>query len=297
MFPEGSAQQGSGIMKFPNDLGNFFKCRAAVLVSTYNRPRALDLVLQGLKNQSCAPSQVIVADDGSTEETRRVIEQWRSQGLPLEHCWQEDRGYRKTRVMNEALTKVRAELCIFLDGDCIPFSNFVENHWRMAEPGRISAGPRILASQKFTQQLELEADIELPSGWSSWISRRLKGDVNRINQMLYIPDGSWRNMQPRNWKLVRGCNFSAPLKDVLAVDGFEESLKGWGPDDSDLAVRLINYGSRVKNLRFAAPVLHLWHKPEDRSGITRNHGYLKSAIEEKRVRAIAGISSRIGQED
>jgi hypothetical protein len=100
-------------------------------------------------------------------------------------------------------------------------------------------------------------------------------------------------MQPRNWKLVRGCNFSAPLEDVLAVDGFEESLEGWGPDDSDLAVRLINHGLRVKNLRFAAPVLHLWHREESRQNLTRNREFLKGAIKEKRVRAIAGISSKM----
>lgn len=269
-------------------------CRsgAAVLVSTYNRPKALNLVLRGLADQSIAPSQIIVADDGSSSDTKQVIDDWNLQGLPVEHCWHEDQGYRKTKVMNEALTRVRAELCIFLDGDCIPLCNFVANHLRMAEPRTISAGPRILASEEFTRQLELVGDINGLRHWSFWVARRLNGDVNRISQIISVPDGPWRRMQPLNWKLVRGCNFSAPLRDVLAVDGFEESLEGWGPDDSDLAVRLINYGLRVKNLRFSAPVLHLWHKEESRQQLTRNREYLRDAIERKRVRAIAGISSR-----
>ena len=266
---------------------------AAVLVSTYNRPKALNLVLGGLANQFLAPTQVIIADDGSSQTTKEVIDYWRSQGLPLEHCWHEDRGYRKTKIMNEALRKVHAELCIFLDGDCIPLPSFVSNHLEMAEPKSISAGPRILASKRFTQQLELRGDINRLVHWSFWIARRLKGDVNRINQLFYIPDGPWRRMQPRNWGLVRGCNFSAPLIDVLAVDGFEEKLEGWGPDDSDLAVRLINYGLRVKNLRFAAPVLHLWHEEESRLNLACNREYLRSAIEERRVQALAGISARI----
>ena len=280
-------------MKLLGDSAPRYKNNAAVLVSTYNRPKALNLVLSGLASQSLSPAQVIVADDGSTSDTKRIIDYWKSQGLPVEHCWHEDRGYRKTKIMNEGLTRVRAELCIFLDGDCIPLSNFVAHHLRMAEPKSVSAGPRILASERLTQQLEIGGDIDALSHWSFWITNRLKRDVNRINQMLYVPDGPWRRMQPRNWKLVRGCNFSVPLEDVLAVDGFEESLEGWGPDDSDLAVRLINCGSHVKNLRFAAPVLHLWHREESRQNLTRNREFLRGAIEEKRVRAIAGISSKI----
>jgi hypothetical protein len=99
-------------------------------------------------------------------------------------------------------------------------------------------------------------------------------------------------MQSKNWRLVRGCNFAVRLEDVLAVDGFEESLEGWGPDDSELTVRLLNNGLLVKNLRFAVPVLHLWHKEESRQNITRNRGYLQEAIETKKIHAAVGISSR-----
>ena len=265
---------------------------ASVLLSTYNRPKALNLVLKGLASQTLLPAQIIIADDGSTNDTKRIIDHWKSQGLPVEHCWHEDRGYRKTKIMNEGLTRVRAELCIFLDGDCIPLPNFVSHHLRMAEPKSISAGPRILASEQLTQQLEIDGNINQLAHWSFWLKHRLRGDVNRVNQIFYIPDGPWRKMQPDVWELVRGCNFSAPLEDSLAVDGFEESLEGWGPDDSDLAVRLINYGLHVKNLRFAAPVLHLWHREESRQNLTRNREFLRSAIEEKRVRAIRGISSK-----
>jgi glycosyltransferase involved in cell wall biosynthesis len=265
---------------------------AVVLVSTYNRPRALTLVLGGLARQSIAPTQIIIADDGSTEETRRVVNAWIHRGLPIEHCWQEDRGYRKTKVMNDALTRARPGLCIFLDGDCVPFPDFVSNHLSMAEPKHISAGSRVLASERFTNQLEAEGNIGQLDSWRTWISRRLKGDVNRINQLVYLPDGPWRKMQSKNWRLVRGCNFAVRLEDVLAVDGFEESLEGWGPDDSELTVRLLNNGLLVKNLRFAVPVLHLWHKEESRQNITRHRGYLQEAIETKKIHAAVGISSR-----
>jgi hypothetical protein len=77
---------------------------------------------------------------------------------------------------------------------------------------------------------------------------------------------------------------------LWAVDGFEECLEGWGYDDSELAVRLLNAGAEVKTLRFASPVLHLWHKEELRDRLSANGLHLNAAIIEKRTKAIKGLS-------
>ena len=265
---------------------------AAVVISTYNRPKALDLVLKGLSEQVRRANQIVIGDDGSGSETRDVIERCLQSGLPIEHCWHEDQGYRKTVIMNQAFSRVRQDLTIFLDGDCIPSRNFVADHLRLWEPGVILAGPRILASETFTKKLEDRS--ERRSNWQAMttaIPLKLSGAINRLAPLLRLPNGAWRLAKPAKWELVRGCNFSVGTKDVWACDGFEESLYGWGPDDSDLAVRLINLGVKVKTGRFACPVLHLWHKEESRHGLEKNRTYLQSAISERRIRAVTGLSS------
>lgn len=256
-----------------------------VVISTYNRPHSLALVLQGLLAQSRPADAIHIADDGSVDDTRELLERHASR-LPLRHFWHEDKGYRKTIIMNQALAAVETPYVIFLDGDCIPLKHFVSDHLELAAPRAILAGPRILASAGLTHQLEVLGSIEqLERRWF-WMTQRLSGGVNRLAPLLRLPEGRWRDRSPNCWELVRGCNFSLQTNFAKAVGGFEESLYGWGPDDSDIAVRLMNHGLTIKNGRFAAPVLHLWHREEDRGNLERNRCFLESALREKRTQAV-----------
>ena len=126
----------------------------AVVISTYNRPHALNLVLQSLAEQSVPADQIIVGDDGSTRETADLIKGWNQRGLTVEHVWHADQGYRKTIAMNEAICRVRYSTTLFIDGDCIAHPNLVAHHKAYSEPGAILAGARILASKNFTEELE-----------------------------------------------------------------------------------------------------------------------------------------------
>lgn len=263
----------------------------AVVISTYNRPKALNLVLSALSAQLKAADEILIADDGSDNRTKTVIDSWKTKGLPITHCWHDDQGYRKTIVMNQALRMVRSDYVIFLDGDCIPRNTFVADHLVLSEPGYILAGGRVLTTKKFTEILESH-DISPPiHNFFYWLRQRLSGGVHRLLPFLRLPDGLWRKAKPKKWQLVRGCNFSVDMDSVRAVDGFEESLYGWGPDDSDIAVRLINHGLKVKTARFSAQVLHLWHREEDRGNLARNREYLRDAMQSGRVRAVVGLSS------
>jgi glycosyltransferase involved in cell wall biosynthesis len=262
----------------------------AVIISTYNRPQALDLVLEGFSRQRLRPRQILVGDDGSGDATREVLAAWQGRGLPVEHCWHDDRGYRKSVIMNQTLRRVTEPVCLFTDGDCVPLPGFVADHVNFFEAGHVLAGPRILAGPRLTDALERRTESCFDRGWTWWLQQRAAGQINRLLPLIRLPDGSWRKKKPHKWELVRGCNFSVATDHVWRAGGFEENLYGWGPDDSDLAVRMINAGVRVKSLRCAAPVLHLWHKEESRVTLEQNRSYLASALAEKRTRAVAGFS-------
>ncbi|MDP9348746.1 MAG: glycosyltransferase, partial [Gemmatimonadota bacterium] len=115
--------------------------RASVVLTTYNQPRQLELVLRGYAVQTRRDFQVVVADDGSGEETREVLERLRREtGLDLLHVWHEDRGFRKCTILNRAILAASGDYLVFSDGDCIPRRDFVEAHLRLAEPGRFLSG-------------------------------------------------------------------------------------------------------------------------------------------------------------
>ena len=125
----------------------------SLVVTTYNRPDALRAVLDGLGAQSDRDFEVRVADDGSRDDTRAVIAAYAASApVPLEHLWQEDRGFRAGAARNRAAAGARGEYLVFIDGDCIPRPDFIARHRALAEPGWMVAGNRILLSEDFTRR-------------------------------------------------------------------------------------------------------------------------------------------------
>lgn len=266
--------------------------RISVIVPTYNRPQALDKVLASLAAQKVAPYEIIVADDGSGPATAAVVASWQERiGCPLRHVWQEDEGFRLARSRNQAALAATGDYLVFLDGDCLAFPDFVSRHAASAEPERFVAGSRILIGAKLTQAVE--SGLTQPLGWglARWVVARLGGEVNRLLPLIRLPDGGWRVSRPRRWQGARGCNLGIWRRDYVAINGCDEAFNGWGHDDAELVVRLIRNGVLRKEGRFAVPVLHLWHKENDRSNESENRRRLQDVIDGRRpVRADVGMN-------
>jgi len=264
--------------------------RLAVIVTTYNRPDALAAVLDGYAAQDTTDFELIVADDGSTAETRTLLER-RSGRMPLSvrHVWQEDRGFRAAAIRNRALARTAADYVIFSDGDCVPPRRFVSRHRALAERGYFVAGNRILLSQRFTQEV-LSHSLPIHE-WSmgQWLAAWLRRDVNRALPLLVLPDGAFRKRVPGRWKGVKTCNLAAWRDDLLAVNGLDESYSGWGLEDTDLVIRLLRAGVKHKSARFAAPVFHLWHPEFDRSRLVENRRRLDEVMHSTRTEAASGV--------
>lgn len=265
--------------------------RIAVIVTTYNRPDALEVVLEGYLAQTDRNFEVLVADDGSTPDTAQVVQQFQARAtFPIHHIWQEDDGFRAAAIRNRALAATSADYIIFTDGDCIPMVDFVARHRLLSEKGSFLSGNRLLLSQTFTQQV-LREKIPIHI-WqlSDWLKARTLGRINRLMPLLRLPDIAWlRKRAPQRWQGAKTCNLSAFRDDLLRVNGLDESYTGWGQEDSDLVVRLIRAGLVNKSARFAAPVLHLWHKENDRSHLEENQRRLQQVLNAKHIRALRGV--------
>ncbi len=269
--------------------------RATVIVSTYNRPDALDAVLRAFDRQVDRGFEVVVADDGSDERTRQVIDAARARvGYDLEHAWQEDRGFRLSRSRNLAVGRARGDYLIFLDGDCVPRPGFIDRHRGLAEEGWFVRGTRAALSQDFTRRI-LEDAVPVEQ-WSlgRWIWATARRDLKDPSPLLYWPGQGLRKRTPEKWRGAQTCNLGVSAAGFRAVDGFDEAYEGWGMDDADLAVRLIRSGVRRKEGKFSTAVLHLWHPDNDRATLEANEALFRDTLEGDRERARIGLSSHTG---
>ncbi len=265
--------------------------RIAVIITTYNRPDALQAVLEGYLKQSDGDFEVMLADDGSAEDTAHLIRQFQQRAaFPIRHIWQEDLGFRAAMARNRALAATNADYVIFTDGDCVPPVDFVARHRMLSEPGWFLSGNRLLLSQEFTAAVLRD---RLPiHRWrlSDWLKARKQGHIARILPLMRLPDVKWlRKLAPRRWEGAKTCNLSAWRSDLLRVNGLDESYTGWGLEDSDLVIRLIRAGVHNKSARFSAPVLHLWHRENDRANLKENRRRLERVMNATHTRAHKGV--------
>ncbi len=212
-------------------------------------------------------------------------------GRRLEHIWHADRGFRAAEIRNRAILAARGTYCIFLDGDCIARPDFVGTHRELAERGWFVSGNRVLLSRDLTAKV-LRENLR-PENWTfpRWLAERLRGGINRLSALLWLPLGPLRKLRQRAWKGARSCNLAIWRADLDRVDGFDSDYSGWGKEDSDIIVRLLRAGIHRKDGTFATGVLHLWHVEADRSRLTANEHKLDDVIASDRVRARRGLSS------
>jgi len=251
-------------------------------------------VLRALNVQSYKNFEVIVADDGSGQQTREAIETLQETlNYPLIHTWQEDDGFRAAEARNRAVAVSKGEYLVFLDGDCIPFPDFLDHHLQLSEPGWFVRGNRVGLTEMFTHQILKDKEPVYEWTFGKWLKLRLSGKIKRLFPLIQIPTNYFRTAKREDWFGVKTCNLGIWKSDFMIVNGFDERYRGWGHEDADLAVRLIRNGVLRKEGNFLVPVLHLWHKLYDRSTIVENESRLKAIINAVHIRAELGIDRHL----
>ena len=229
--------------------------KVALLITTYNSPDVLNLVIASVADQTRRPDEVIICDDGSDQSTTSIISYWLNR-LPIRHTWSPDINFRAASTRNLGISKSRAEVLIFVDGDCLIPPTFVEQHLELSQPGYLISGGRHLLTSEKTRSI-LKAELTLSSIFNNW-------------KFLNLPFGILRDLGPKNWESVRTCNLSVYRQDVVRIAGFDESYVGWGHEDSDFVVRLIRSGIKIRSGRLAACVAHMYHSERSRASVSSN---------------------------
>lgn len=233
---------------------------STLLITTYNWPEALELVIQSVLKQSVSPTEILIADDGSGPETQELIRRLKAQtNIPIRHLWHEDQGFTKTIILNKALKSIRTDYTIQIDGDVVLHQHFVRDHLNNARAGLYLFGSRVSINKSQTKIVLNEKITRI-----NWFSTGLK----RRRRALYRPfKTKFTKPYLKTSNKLRGCNMSYWTQDALNINGYNEDLIGWGYEDYNFAERLLNNGILPKRLKHCAIQFHLYH-PEAPKGDT-----------------------------
>ncbi len=255
----------------------------SLITPTYNWPEALELLLLSVKNQTVLPDEVIVADDGSTEKTRLLIDKMRLDfPVPLIHIWHEDLKNRKPRIMNKAIAAAKGDYIVEIDGDIIMQSHFIEDHLTYAKKGLYLFGSRAKIRQSYLPDLFLKKIIKFDF-ISSGVSKKSRTIRFPLLMSLSKP------VSERSRKL-RGCNMSFWKADFIKINGFNEDLVGWGIDDSEMIQRLHNIGIQGLRLKNVGIAFHIYHPEQSKGHIAVNNEIEKRTTALKLVTIQNGVS-------
>lgn len=259
----------------------------SLVVTTYNWPQALALVLDSARQQTRLPDEVIVADDGSGPDTRQLVCGVAAGfPVPLRHVWQEDEGFRAARSRNLAITAARSEYVLLVDGDMVMHPRFVADHLAAARRGSFVQGSRVLVAADFSARMLRQPDLR-----PAFVS----GGVKRRRHTLRVPPLSRLYMRVRGGRprMVKTCNQGWWRDDLLALNGFDERMQGWGREDEELALRAWHAGIACHQLRLAGLAFHLHHPERHQDGASANDGYLAQTRALRTTRCESGINAHL----
>jgi len=253
-----------------------------LIITTYNWPEALELVLLSVLKQSHQPNEIIIADDGSTHETKEIIDLFNKiLDIPIIHVWHEDIGFTKTVILNKALKKVASVYIIQIDGDVILHKHFIRDHFNNIQQKTFLFGSRTSLNQEYSTYVLKNKKISF-----HWLNKGLLRRVRAIRIPFYklFNKQSWQNS-----KKLRGCNMSYWKKDASLINGYDEDLIGWGYEDSEFSQRLLNTGTSSLRIKHCAIQYHIYHKEAPKGNTKIGNAIVIRTLKEKVTKCKNGI--------
>lgn len=238
------------------------KPEISVVVSTYNQPEWLEKVLWGyeVQSESCGRFEVVIADDGSDERTRLMLDRMTPHlTFPLRYVWQPDTGFRKCRIVNQGILATRSDYIVVTDGDCIPRSDFLATHLRFRRPGYFLSGGAVRLPMELSRLIGKEDILTGRCFDREWLKEHgLKKSFRNNKLTTSARWAAFLNTVTPAGATWNGGNASGWKSDLLRVGGYDERME-YGGEDRELGERLMNAGIKGRQVRYSAVLLHLEH--------------------------------------
>lgn len=240
--------------------------KVSLIVAVYRDIDALSIIVEALRHQTYNDFELVVSEDCMYPEMKAYVDS--IDGINVVHTTQEDLGVRKSRSQNNGVLASSGEYLIFIDGDCVPYSTFIERHVALAKHRRVISGRRVNLGPKYAQKIRQHklSPLQLEKNYL-WYFPFLARDAHERHAesgFSFDPKGFVykKFLENRSSSTdILGCNFSCFKEDMVAINGFDE---WYGPsplsDDTDLQWRFIGMKYEIVSCKNVANVFHLYHK-------------------------------------
>lgn len=234
--------------------------KISIIITTYNAEEWLRKVLIGYSIQTEDDFEIVIADDGSSSETQKIIAHFSSKfKYPIIHVWQEDDGFQKSKILNKAIIKSNSDYLLFSDGDCIPRKDFVSMHLKNRENGYFLSGGYFKLPMQISNLISENNILNQDCFHLSWLKKNgFKANFKSsklTKNYLFAQFMNWITPTKKSWN---GHNSSGWKSDIIAINGFNQDMK-YGGLDRELGERLFNNGMLSKQIRYSAICIHLDH--------------------------------------
>ena len=273
--------------------------KCSIIISVYKDTDSLDLILESLCNQTIIPDEIIISEDGNSVEMSDYVKvaKEKYKKLDINHLFQEDIGWRKNIALNRAIVASKYEYLIFIDGDCVPFDDFIENHLGQATKRIVLAGKRVELGENITREIRSKklTVSKLTNNYWLYVIKLINDKTRHLEDILHISYKSFLSPYiKKEVNYIIGCNWSAFKEDILEINGFDETytLPSVG-EDVDLGWRFRGLGIELKSCRYNANLVHLYHKKRfDSSQGIINNAILKKNFDENKFFCDNGIRKK-----
>ncbi len=236
--------------------------RFSVIITCYNQASTLQFLLNSLSRQTIDLSrfEVLIADDGSTDDSSKVSQVART--FPVRFITQDDQGYRKSKILNEAIRQAKYEYLVFLDADVILERHFLQDHLALSREGHFVCGRRVDLGPSISQKIKSEDVIQGRFDGLSWevLMSGVKKDSAFVKRGIRVPYFWLRKILRYDRPLdLLGSNLSLWKSDILEVNGFNEAFESYWGEDGDLFIRLKNVGKKIVGAKGLCIQFHIYH--------------------------------------
>jgi glycosyltransferase involved in cell wall biosynthesis len=261
--------------------------KVSIIAAVYKDVEALDLILESLRQQTYKNFELIVAEDNNSKNMKDYVDSIND--IKVLHTFQEDKGIQKARSINNAILKSKGDYLIFIDGDCVVYTTFIEGHVALAEKNRVLVGRRVNLGKKMSQNIrdhKLSAK-KLEKRFIGYYPQMIMDKASHLEQGVYLNPRGFLYSKLKNRKTnlqMLGCNFSCFKKDMIEINGFDESYGETAvSDDTDLQWRFEALGLKMKSCKFVANMFHLYHYRAPERYLDRMIPELERMLERKKT--------------
>lgn len=231
--------------------------KTSLIITVFNRSNLIRKSLLSLMNQSVMPDELILSDDGSSEDIISAISGiTKGFNFPVKYVRQENKGFRLAKTRNNGVRNSSGDFLIFLDQDLIHTTKLIETFIKNKKKNRFITGMPIWLDKQTSVQLT-EKKIS-DSSFDEFISLeeidKIKKQFHKDKRYYFIHKLKLTN-QPR----LRGGICAINKSDFEKINGYDEKFIGWGAEDDDVGSRLYKIGLEGYNPFLNDYAIHLYH--------------------------------------